>query len=269
MLILSLTIFFFGLALGSYANCLIWRLYKGETTFGHSYCPHCRHELSWKDNIPLYSFFSLHGRCRYCRQPISWQYPLVEAAVGLLFLFFWLRHTSEASFSYDAFLFLARESSFWLLLVRDLIAAWVLTVVFVFDLRYFLVSTSLSAGAALVFLAINLLLGADWLLSFILILSGAAFFGIQYLATKGKGIGEGDIWLGGMMGALFMHANQLVLAVFATYMFGLLAALGLLLAGKKSLSSKLPLGVFIALGTLFALAFGGRILESYWHYFQL
>ena len=49
-----------------------------------SHCPHCKHTLSWFENIPLISWLVLRGRCRHCKAPISAQYPLVELVTGLL-----------------------------------------------------------------------------------------------------------------------------------------------------------------------------------------
>ncbi len=49
-----------------------------------SHCPHCKHTLSWFENIPLFSWLALRGKCRHCRAPISAQYPLVELLTGLL-----------------------------------------------------------------------------------------------------------------------------------------------------------------------------------------
>ena len=49
-----------------------------------SHCPHCRHPLAVRDNIPVLSCLLLRGRCRYCRAPISPQYPLVELLTGVL-----------------------------------------------------------------------------------------------------------------------------------------------------------------------------------------
>ena len=48
-----------------------------------SHCPHCKHQLSARDNIPLFGWLLLGGRCRYCKTPISIQYPLVELLSGL------------------------------------------------------------------------------------------------------------------------------------------------------------------------------------------
>ncbi len=51
-----------------------------------SHCPHCGHQLSWYENIPLLSWLALRGRCRSCKAPISIQYPLVELLTALLCL---------------------------------------------------------------------------------------------------------------------------------------------------------------------------------------
>ena len=49
-----------------------------------SHCPHCKHKLSWYENIPVFSWLALRGKCRHCHAPISAQYPLVELLTGLL-----------------------------------------------------------------------------------------------------------------------------------------------------------------------------------------
>lgn len=51
-----------------------------------SHCPHCKHKLSWFENIPLLSWLALRGRCRHCKAPISPQYPLVELLTAVLVL---------------------------------------------------------------------------------------------------------------------------------------------------------------------------------------
>ena len=51
-----------------------------------SHCPHCKHQLSWYENIPVFSWLALRGKCRNCKVPISIQYPLVELLTMLLFV---------------------------------------------------------------------------------------------------------------------------------------------------------------------------------------
>ncbi|GAB3378740.1 prepilin peptidase [Lysobacter fragariae] len=51
-----------------------------------SHCPHCKHALSWYENIPVFSWLALRGKCRNCKAPISAQYPLVELLTMLAFV---------------------------------------------------------------------------------------------------------------------------------------------------------------------------------------
>jgi len=51
-----------------------------------SHCPHCGHQLSWYENIPVLSWLALRGKCRSCKAPISVQYPAVELLTMLLFV---------------------------------------------------------------------------------------------------------------------------------------------------------------------------------------
>lgn len=100
----------FGLLVGSFLNVVILRLPKrlewqwkrdslevlGEPevydppppgiVVERSHCPHCKHPLSWYENIPVLSWVALRGRCRHCHAPISVQYPLVELLTMALVL---------------------------------------------------------------------------------------------------------------------------------------------------------------------------------------
>ncbi len=267
MLVFTIIIALFGLALGSFANCLIWRLYRQEKISGRSYCPRCSKQLFWYDNIPLLSYLFLRGRCRFCRERISWQYPAVEAAVAGLFVFFWLQRLDFTFLNFEELSAAVQVPYFWLGLSRDFLAAWVLTVILVFDLRFYLISNLVVIPASLIFIVINLLLGTPWYLLVVMIVAAVAFFGLQFVATRGRGLGEGDIWLGLLLGTLFSNGNYLILAIFSAYMIGTVVGLGLILAGRKSWTSKLPLGVFLALGALIALAWGPEFISSYWTWF--
>ena len=43
-----------------------------------SRCPHCNHQVSAWENIPVLSYILLRGQCRQCAAAISPRYPLVE-----------------------------------------------------------------------------------------------------------------------------------------------------------------------------------------------
>ena len=84
----TLAVWFFsvGASIGSFLNVVAYRLPLGRTLGGHSACPFCTTQIASSDNIPVLAWLRLRGRCRTCRLPISIQYPLVELAVGLIFL---------------------------------------------------------------------------------------------------------------------------------------------------------------------------------------
>src|SRR3989339_1478799 len=87
-------IFILGLIIGSFLNCLVWRLHVGKTLGGRSQCTRCHKKIFWYDNIPVISFLVLKGRCRHCKKKISWQYPLVELATAILFTLAYLQITN-------------------------------------------------------------------------------------------------------------------------------------------------------------------------------
>lgn len=75
-----------GACLGSFVNCLAWRLVNGESVVkGRSHCPHCGHTLGALDLVPLVSWLALRGRCRHCKQPVSPRYVIVEVLMAAVF----------------------------------------------------------------------------------------------------------------------------------------------------------------------------------------
>lgn len=263
----------FGLIIGSFLNCLIWRLHKKETVLGRSYCPHCRHQLAWYDNVPVLSYALLGGKCRYCRKPISMQYPAVELVTGLLFLAAFLIEASRFQLTGDNFQFspIWGQAIFNFQLLRDWFVISVMVVVFIYDLRWYLILDKVTFPAMAVIIMSNLFaefgLGADaavlgwrnWLISGII---GGSFFLLQFIVTKGKGIGGGDLRLGLLMG-LILGWQGLIVALFAAYFSGSIVGLSLIAAGKKQWGSKLPFGVFLAPATIVALFWG----QPLWQWF--
>jgi leader peptidase (prepilin peptidase)/N-methyltransferase len=76
--------FLVGAALGSFLNVCIARWPRDLSVVRpRSRCPYCGHQLAWFENIPLVSWLALRARCRCCDEPISIQYPLIELAVAL------------------------------------------------------------------------------------------------------------------------------------------------------------------------------------------
>ncbi len=81
-----------GLAFGSFATLLVYRLPRGEPVIvGGSRCTACGAALGVRDLAPMVSWLVQRGRCRHCDAPVSARYPLIEALLAVLFVVVYLR----------------------------------------------------------------------------------------------------------------------------------------------------------------------------------
>ena len=257
----------FGLVMGSFLNCIIYRLQTGEGFLkGRSFCPHCRHELSWQDLIPIFSFLILKGRCRYCRKPISWQYPLVELATGIIFLLIvW-------NLEFGTCL----EFGIWNLLFYLLISCF-LIIIFVYDLKHYIIPDAViypAIAIAFLYQLFRMLNFVNWNLfgiwnveSGILrpissaFLASLFFLAIVFL-SQGKWMGLGDVKLAFLMG-LFLGFPNILVALFLAFFIGAIIGIGLIISGKRTLKSEVPFGPFLITGTFIALFWGNQITNWY------
>ena len=75
-----------GLCIGSFLNVVIYRVPRQlSVSRPRSRCPACGKLIVWYRNVPVVSWLLLRGRCGDCDTSISARYPLVEAAVAVLF----------------------------------------------------------------------------------------------------------------------------------------------------------------------------------------
>jgi len=101
--ILKTFIFMVGLCLGSFFNAFIYR-YQAKVSIWkkwRSFCPQCKHDIAWYDNIPLLSYILLWGKCRHCRGRISPRYFVVELLTGCLFLLLYQHFSMNYTHSLD------------------------------------------------------------------------------------------------------------------------------------------------------------------------
>jgi prepilin signal peptidase PulO-like enzyme (type II secretory pathway) len=257
-------IFIFGLLIGSFLNCVIWRLHKEEKITGRSYCPQCRHQLTWYENIPVFSFLFLRGRCGHCGERISWQYPLIEIITGVLFLlsfiynFQFLITNFQTIFNYQFTISNLLTPNFLFLILRDWFLISIMIVIFVIDLRWYLILDIITLPACLIIFITNILLGINWINLLISGIIGGSFFLLQFLISKGKWIGGGDIRLGLLMGLALGWPN-VVIALILAYFIGSISGIFLILIGKKGWSSQIPMGIFLSTGTIIVLFWGEKI----------
>lgn len=222
-----------------------------------SICPNCGKKIVWHDNIPILSFLFLLGKCRNCRGNISWQYPLVEAAMMLVFL---LVGTVHKEFS--------------LFLVRDLLAAVILFFVFIYDFKHKQIPDFSTIWPAVLFFLINGLFlpwkfGNDIFSAVanysLAMLIGGGFFCAQYFISKGKWIGVGDILLGIFLGAALGWPN-IALCLFLSYLAGGAFGATLLIFKKKKRTDEIAFGAFLSFFGLVCLLFGPSLLSWYMNF---
>ena len=246
-------VFVLGLIVGSFLNVVIYRLSEGSSPFiGRSSCPSCRHVLSAADLIPVLSFIALRARCRYCHRPVSWQYPLVELAAAMLFLLIAFHLAPSGLVTQDfslTFTLLAAYASF-------------LIVIFVYDLRKYLILDSVIVPASILAILGNILLGGSWRSMLLAAVAGAGFFALQFIVSGGRWIGGGDIRLGALMG-LMLSWPMVIVALMIAYILGSISGLALILSGTKTLKSKIPFGTFLSFATFLTLLYGDQLLSWY------
>lgn len=254
-------IFILGLFIGSFLNVVIYRLHRAESFVkGFSKCLFCGHRLYPKDLVPIFSFLWLKAKCRYCKAHISWQYFSVELATALGFcLIFWRLFPSLDLQMFLATLTImgALKLIFWWLIFSFLV------VIFVYDLRYYLILDTVSLPAIILALLANLFLGQTWQSLTLGVLVGGGFFLLQFVLSRGKWIGGGDIRVGILMGAILAWP-QVLTALFLAYILGGLFASVLLIMQKKHWGDKLPFGTFLTLATFITLLYGDVLVRWYW-----
>ena len=263
------TLFLFGLCIGSFLNVIILRLRSDEQWIqGRSHCMNCKAYLAAWDLIPLISFIVLHGKCRYCAVKISWQYPLVELASGVLCVSAYL--ALLGSLHGDSITMLLSNGTIFpaLLLLRNIFFISILLVVFLTDLRWYAIYDSVIILGSAVAFASNAFMPPFfnpqyiqpvWLNLVVGTMIPAAFFGLQYAVSAGRWIGSGDILLGAMIGCI-LGFPQAIIALFIAYCSGALVGIALLLSGKMRRGSEVPFGTFLSAATVLMILLGDPIM---------
>ncbi len=248
--LLYVLIFLFGLIFGSFLNSWIWRTWENvRIVAGRSMCIHCGRKLTWYENIPVLSFLYLNGQCRTCKKPISWYYPVVELATAFLFLIV-------------AWQYVDRSLQSWFF-IRDLFFVVILLIVFIFDALHKIIIPTIVWLGAIVGLFFNyFFLHFTWQNFVLGILIGGGFFLLQYIISRGRWIGGGDVRMGVMMG-IWLGWPSILTALIISYVLGAVIGLGLLVFKKKAWTHEIPFGTFLSVGTFFTLFWGAEIVQWY------
>lgn len=251
--ILSIFIFLFGLAAGSFMNVCIYRIPKGLSIIRPaSRCPRCNTPIRPFDNIPLLSFFILKGRCRACGEKIHWRYPLVELLNGI----FWFLLFNRFGASLDVLPVLFLISS--------------LIVITFIDLEHMIIPDIITVPGTFLGIALSLFIPDPFFrlerLGLMNSLAGAItgfllFFIIAILGSwifRKEAMGGGDVKLMAMVGA-FTGWKGVILTTFAGSLIGSIAGIAIILR-KKTQDTVIPFGPYLAAGAVVSIFYGQEIM---------
>lgn len=249
-LYIGIIIFLFGITVGSFLNVLIYRIPKKEEFVKtRSHCMSCGYQLEWYDLIPIFSWLSLGGKCRKCKSKISAQYPLIELLNGILWLLSFL--------FYD----LSITTLLYCGLFSSLIALSVI------DFRTY----EIPVGFNIFILVLGTIrvifefLGDhnSWPEYIIGLVSVSVPLLLIFYATKGRGIGGGDVKLMGAAG-LLLGWKLIVLAFFLGCLLGSVIHIARMKISGES--HVLAMGPYLSAGIVIAVLFGERIISAYFGY---
>jgi prepilin signal peptidase PulO-like enzyme (type II secretory pathway) len=276
-----LILFIFGIAIGSFLNVVAVRydgdhfLLSNNVIGGRSHCPHCQKTLRWFELIPLVSFIMLGGRCARCKTPLSFQYPVVELISGLVFALVPYR-VAMLTGSDGAMIF--GLAAFWVVAFEALLVMSLIDIrlgIIPDEINIFLLILGIFFGIFVTgcFGLVNHsligfygdLFGLQqnfWFNHVVAAFFGAAFFCFLIFATRGRGMGMGDLKLAIPLGFLFGWPDILFVIAFANVV-GAIVGLTAISFGKKSMKSTVPFGPFLAVGSVITFFFAYQLFQWY------
>lgn len=242
-------VFIIGLFIGSFLLVVVDRSVRGETfVTGRSKCETCGHTLTPIELIPILSWVMQKGKTRCCNSSLSWRYPLVEICVGL----------GSGFVVYTSLLPGITGMTLTLAMVH-LLVFFTLSILLFSDLFYQVMSFPILLSGVIISTLSLFLFGFlthQMTLSFVLpylasALGAFLFFFLLWLFSKGKAMGDGDMYIGTIVGVLLGFPGTVV-ALYIAFLTGALVGVILILARKKTLKAKVAFGPFLLFGLIIA-----------------
>ena len=214
-----------------------------------SHCPHCGHQLSWYENIPVLSWAALRGRCRSCKAPISIQYPAVELLTMLLVLacvwrfgFGWQGFGASLL---SCFLIAGAGMDLRTKILPDqitLVLLWLGLIASVDNL--FVPAKAAIAGAVLGYVSL-------W----------TVYWVFKQLTGK-VGMGHGDFKLLAALGAWAGYKALLPIALMSSLVGAIIGSIFLALKGRDR-NTTIPFGPYLAIAGWIVFIWGDQIIGTY------
>lgn len=271
-LVSTIILGFLGMLIGSFLNVVIYRLPKmmqreSDNYVAHesgkelphperynlilprSACPHCGHQITAFENIPVLSYLIIGGKCTSCKAPISKRYPIIEAITGVLSAFM-IWHFGSGLPGLAAMVFV------WFLVAMTFIDADTqllpddLTLPLLWGgllINIFSTFTSLESAVIGAVAGYLCLWSVYWLFK---------------LVTGKEGMGYGDFKLLAALGA-WMGWSMLPLIVLLSSAVGAIIGISMIISGKLGKGKPMPFGPYLAIAGLIALVWGQILTNQY------
>ena len=266
-----------GLVIGSFLNVVIHRLpvmlertwlrqcqemsgaetsaADAEETYNlitpRSRCPHCNHNITALQNIPVISFLWLKGKCVACGHPISWRYPVVELLTAILSMVvvwhFGITFAGGAALLFTWMLIALAVIDFDHQILPDnltLPLIWIGLLVNLYPNPAFAPLTSAVIGAIAGYLSL-------W-----------SVFHIFKLITGKEGMGYGDFKLFAAFGAWLGWQNLPLIVLLASLVGAIMGGALILVLGRDR-QLPIPFGPFLCAAGWIALLWGSDLTRFY------
>lgn len=242
--------FLLGAIAGSFLHTVALRLpQKISWIKARSQCLRCGRILTWYELIPFVSFLAQLGVCRGCQRRISFAYPFTELVCGALFAGAFVQFGLSAA------------------LIFALVMIAFFFVIFLTDLRYFLILDRVTVPAILIAFFGNMLLEKSAITLLLGMAIGGGIFLIQFFLSQGTWIGGGDIRLGVLLGTT-LGWQQTLIALLIAYVSGALIGVVLLATHTKTRKDHIPFGTFLSAAAILMILYGEAILKMFnaWYF---
>ncbi len=229
-------IFVLGACFGSFIAAFTWRYsHNISIAKGRSFCPKCKKQIVWYDNIPLFSYLVLRGKCRNCHKKISPRYFLIELFTALLFVF-----VGFLNYWYLLPIVLLLIAIFVIDFEHQIIPDFLIFILFIYLTTYLLIfGTPLFENLFAGFVCANIFLFLN-------------------LVTKGRGMGLGDSKLALVLGLSLGLSSSLIWLLVSFITGGIIAAL-LLILKKATPKTKIAFGPFLIFGYFVTMILGQQL----------
>ena len=221
---------------------------------GRSHCGNCTMTLPGHHLVPILSWLGLRGKCGHCKRCLPFTYLLFEAGLGFALVLLWGHHFG---FGLEV---LEASPLAWSLFLRNLFFTLVFALLFAYDLFHKLLPDRITIPAILAAFIWNLALGVsprDLALGAIIV---GGFFALQFMISRGRWIGGGDIRMGILLGARLGLVGGIE-SLFLAYILGASVAIVMLLSGVATRKTMIPFGTFLAVAGYVVLLWGEEILS--------